>query len=166
MKSGKRIGIFLIAVLAGLLGLYMYKKYRVAPSISLLKQEVIDAAGKKSTLETYNGKALIISYYASWCGDCIKELKELNAIKDTALPNVTVVCITDETAEKLINFQTSRKFPFEFYRIARPFSDIGVHTIPVTYLLNKKGEVIYNKVGAVKWKDASFREYAKKLLGN
>jgi peroxiredoxin len=166
MNSGKRVGIFMALVLAGLLGLYLYKKYRIAPSIPLLEQQVIDAAGNKSDLSAYKGKALIISYYASWCGDCIKEMKELNSVKAEALPDVEVICITDEPAEKLISFQQSRGFPFAFYRIGRSFHELGIHTIPVTYLVDKKGEVVYNKVGVVKWKDDSFLAHAQKLLND
>jgi peroxiredoxin len=165
MNSSRRVGIFIALVLTGLFGLYLYKKYRIAPSIPLLEQEVIDASGNKTNLQAYKGKALIISYYASWCGDCIKELKELNSVKK-ALPGAEVICITDESAEKLTGFKENKNYPFAFYRIARSFNELGIHTIPVTYLVNKKGEVVYNKVGAVKWKDDSFLAHAQKLLND
>lgn len=164
MNSKRRVGIFFLLVIGGLLGLYMYKKYRIAPSIPLLQQELYNENGEKTNLLSYKGKPLIISYYASWCGDCIKELKELNAVKDQEFPGVTVICITDETQEKLVNFKSNKGYNFIFYRLPVSFSEIDIHSIPVTYLVNPKGKMVYNKVGAVKWKDEAFREYAKKLL--
>jgi thiol-disulfide isomerase/thioredoxin len=164
MKSGKRIGYFMLAVIVLLVALFYYKKYRVAPSIPLLTQELIDEQNIKTSLEQYKGKPMIISYYASWCGDCRKELKELNEVIDADLKNVRVICITDEEQQKLISFTAAHNYPFQFYRLTKRFSDINIHSIPVTYLVNSKGEVVYNKVGAVKWKDKSFMEFAKKQL--
>lgn len=164
MNRNNKIALFLLLVVGGLIGLYMYKKYRVAPTIPLLSQEVFDEQNTKIDLASFKGKPLIISYYASWCGDCIKELKELNEVKEANLKGITIICITDETQDKLISFKTKRNFPFKFYRINKSFDEMGIHSIPVTYLVNAKGEMVYNKVGAVQWKDHSFMQYAKKML--
>ncbi len=164
MNRNNKIALFLLLVVGGLISLYMYKKYRVAPTIPLLAQEVFDDENAKVNLDSFKGKPLIISYYASWCGDCIKELKELNEVKEEHLKGITIICITDETQEKLISFKTKRNFPFQFYRINKSFDEIGIHSIPVTYLVNAKGEMVYNKVGALQWKDFSFMQHAKKML--
>ena len=164
MSSGKKVGLFLLILAAGLVGLFLYKKYKIAPDLPVMQQELYTENGEKTSLASRRGKPLIISYYASWCGDCLKEMKELNAVKDTALANVEVVCITDEMPEKLIAFKNKHSYPFSFYRIAKPFNEIGIYTIPVTYLINSKGEMVYNKVGAIRWKDPSFIQYAKKQL--
>ena len=164
MSSGKKIILFFVVIAGGLLGLYMYKKYKVAPTLAILKQELFNEKGEKLTLSSNQGKPMIISYYASWCGDCLKEMKELNEVRDTALADIAVICITDENIEKLISFKTKYAYPFSFYRIGKRFSDIEIYTIPVTYLINSRGEVVYNKVGAIRWKDPSFLQYAKKQL--
>ncbi|HEY1041090.1 MAG TPA: TlpA disulfide reductase family protein [Bacteroidia bacterium] len=164
MSSGKKVGLFLLLLAAGLVGLFLYKKYKIAPDLPIMQQELYTENGEKTTLSGRKGKPMIISYYASWCGDCLKEMKELNAVKDTALANIEVICITDEPAEKLTSFKNKHMYPFSFYRIAKRFNEIGIYTIPVTYLINSKGEMVYNKVGAIRWKDPSFIQYAKKQL--
>lgn len=164
MNRNNKIILFFVLVLAGLTGLYMYKKYRVAPTIPLFTQKLLDETGAAVDLSSYKGKPLIISYYASWCGNCITELRDLNEVKEANLKGVTVICITDDPEDKFLDFQVKHPYPFEFYRLPVPFSTIDIHAIPVTYLINSKGEMVYNKVGELQWKDDSFMQYAKKLL--
>ena len=164
MSKGKRVGLFLLSVTVILIGLFFYKKYKVAPELPVFSQELFTESGEKVKLSSKTGKAMIISYYASWCGDCIREMKELNAVKDTALKNVDVICITDDPGEKLVAFKNKHAYPFQFYRINKRFNEIGIYTIPVTYLVNARGEVVYNKVGVIRWKDPSFLQFAKKQL--
>ena len=51
MNRNNKIALFLLLVVGGLIGLYMYKKYRVAPTIPLLSQEVFDEQNTKIDLE-------------------------------------------------------------------------------------------------------------------
>ena len=164
MNSGKRVVLFFIAVVIGLTGLFLYKKYNVAPDLPIMQMDLYDETGQKTNLQSKKGKPMIVSYYASWCGDCRKEMKELNTIKDTALAGVEIICITDESTEELISFKNKQNYSYTFYRIDKRFSDIEIYAIPVTYFINSKGEMVYNKVGAIRWKDASFIQYAKKQL--
>ena len=162
--NSKKILILIVVVAAALFGLYRYKKYRVAPTIELFKQEVFDENDQKINLESYKGKKLIITYYASWCIDCLKEMKVLNEIKPTELNDVTVIAITDESAEELISFKTKKQYPFTFLRLNKSFDKINIYTIPVTYIINTKGELVYEKVGAINWKDASLLNHIKALF--
>lgn len=162
----RKLKIFFTIFLIGLAALYFYKKYRVAPSFPLAQQEVTDISGNKINLGSVINKPTIISFYASWCGDCIREMNDLQAISDKELNGINIICITDESMEKLLAFNEKRKYSFRFYRINKSFNELGINTIPVTYLLNSKGTVVYNKVGLVKWKDDSFLQFAKTQLTN
>ena len=164
MSSGKRVALFLSLVALGLIGIFLYKKYKVAPTLPIMQQDLYDETGQKTSLQTKAGKPLIVSYYASWCGDCLKEMKDLNTLKDTELKGVEIICITDESVEKLNSFKKEHNYSYSFYRINMHFSDISIYTIPVTYFIDSKGEMVYNKVGAIRWKDASFLQFAKKQL--
>ena len=41
---------------------------------------VTDFSGKTSTLASHLGKPTFISFWASWCGPCLKEMPELNTV--------------------------------------------------------------------------------------
>ncbi len=164
MNSSQKVILFLCIVVAGLIALYEYKKYRVAPTIDLFKQELYNENNEAVYFELYKGKKLIVCYYASWCGECLKEMEMLNKIKTTALNDVDVIAITDEEVDKLIRFKNKKNYPFTFLRMKDPFSKINIYTIPVTYIISRKGELVYEKTGAINWKDASFVAHVKSLM--
>ena len=153
----------MIAIL-GVIGLYFYNKYNVAPTINIAKLDVIDQDTNKFDICSLKGKKVIVSFYASWCPNCIEELKVLNSIKNQKLADIEVLAITDESIEKLVAFKTKTQYPFTFLTITGQFPEIGINSIPVTYLLNTKGEIVYNNVGYVEWNDESTLEHLKSLM--
>jgi peroxiredoxin len=163
MTKKKTYIILMIAIL-GVVGLYFYNKYNVAPTINIAKLDVIDQDTNKFDISSLKGKKVIVSFYASWCPNCIEELKVLNSIKNQKLADVEVLAITDESIEKLVAFKTKTQYPFTFLTITGQFPEIGINSIPVTYLLNTKGEIVYNNVGYVEWNDESTLEHLKGLM--
>jgi peroxiredoxin len=162
--NSKKIILLVVVVLAALFGLFRYKKYRMAPAIELFKQEVYDENNEKADLSAYKGKKLIISYYASWCGDCLKEMKTLDEVREAELKDVVIIAITDESLEKMVRFKEKEQYPFTFLHLNKSFDKINIYTIPVTYVINTKGELVYEKVGAINWKDPSLMSHVKALF--
>lgn len=156
--------IILILAILGVVGLYFFNKYNVAPVIDIAKLEVVDQDTNKFDISSLKGKMVIVSFYASWCPNCIEELKTLNSIKNTKLSNVEVLAITDEGMEKMVDFKTKKQYPFTFLTLTNSFSSLGIVSIPTTYLLNTKGEIVYNKVGYIDWDDESNLNHLKSLM--
>ncbi|MES2762188.1 MAG: TlpA disulfide reductase family protein [Bacteroidota bacterium] len=156
--------IILIIAILGVVGLYFYNKYNVAPTINIAKLDVVDQDTNKFDIGSLKGKPVIVSFYASWCPPCKEELQALNKIKDQKLQGIEVLAITDESIEKLVEFKNKTQYPFTFLTLTNLFSDIGIASIPVTYLLNAKGEIVYNNVGFIDWEDESTREHLKSLM--
>ena len=154
MTKKATYGILLIAILA-VAGLYFYNKYNVAPQIEISKLEIIDQDTVRFDFNTLKGKKVIVSFYASWCPNCIEELKLLNKVKPNKLANVEVVAVTDESLTELSTFKDQKGYPFTFLKLNNAFGNIGIASIPTTYLLNTKGEIVYNKVGYIDWEDES-----------
>lgn len=162
--SKKTTYIILVIAILGVVGLYFYNKYNVAPTINIAKLDVIDQDTNKFDIQSLKGKKVIVSFYASWCPNCIVELKTLNSIKSQKLADVEVLAITDESIEKLVAFKTKTQYPFTFLTLTGQFPEIGINSIPVTYLLNTKGEIVYNNVGYVDWNDESTLTHLKSLM--
>lgn len=154
MKKWWPLGAFIVGL--SLVLLYEYQKYRVSPTIDLFAQSYTDAQGNKVDLNIYKGKKIIYSFFGTWCGECVLELKHLNEVVEKGeLQDIKVIVVSDEELWKINNFMERKKYPFIFLHINKPFNELGVNAIPVNYLINAKGEVTYSKVGALKWKDHS-----------
>lgn len=162
--TSKKASILLFILIAGILGLYFYNKYRVAPSVELQSLPIITESGESFNWEAIKGRKVIVSFYASWCGDCLKELKILSSVKSAELNDVDVLAITDESIEKMIDFKTRKQYPYTFLKLKKSFNEIGIYSIPTTYIVNTKGEITLKTVGYIDWKDASTIHRIKALL--
>lgn len=161
--SKKLIPILFVLIL-GFVAFYFYNKYKVAPSVDVSKLSLYTLDEKPFDINTLKGKKIILSFSASWCGNCIREMNTLKKIKDTELDDVEVIIIDDEPMEKVIKFKEGREYPFTFLKLDNAFPNIGIHSIPVTYFYNTKLELTGNEVGEIDWLDASTREHYKQIL--
>jgi len=158
----KWINLFLL-ILALIAGLYFYNKYNVAPDIKLNELNLSTTDGGKFDINTLKGKKLVIAFYASWCGNCLEELEEINKIKNTELQDIEIICITDESLELLNDFKNKKLYPFTFLKLNTRFSEIGIYSIPVTYIVNKDLKIVKEQVGYLHWDDPSTLNHIKGL---
>lgn len=162
--SDRKIYRILIFLVLFIIGMYFYNKYKVAPSIKINQLELIDGDSKPFHPDSLKNKMAIVSFYASWCPECIRELKTLNSVIKDKLGNVSVFAITDESLENMVRFRDKKQYPFTFLKLQKSFRDIEVYSIPTVYLLNKKGAVVYQHVGFINWEDESTRNHLLKLM--
>lgn len=161
---GKKHFLFIVLVAGvALIAFYFFHKYRMAPEINIKQLGVLTENGEPFDMNALRGKKLIVSFYASWCGNCIQELREINKIKAAELSDVELVCITDEPIEKLLEFKERTGYPFLFLKLQKQFPEIGIHSIPVTYIVNQDMEVEEEHVGYIDWNDASTLNHIKSL---
>lgn len=110
-----------------------------------------DASTDGFNLEDYKGEWLIINYWATWCGPCLKEIPELNTLAKTHQGEISVLGVNYDknTGEQLtqdiammgIEFETLEKDPAAVLKLSRP------EGLPVTYLYNPEGEMAAKLVG-------------------
>lgn len=159
--------IFVAALLAiALLGFYLYKKYRVAPDLQFRNLPLSDLQGNETTLQSFAGKPLVLSFAASWCGPCINELSSLREASAAVLPFANVVVVSDESPENILRLKELGNFPFEFMQLDQQFSDVGIHSIPTTYIFNSQGKVVKEHVGFIDWNDPSSRQHLISLMSS
>lgn len=157
--------IVISLIILFMIGFYFYNKYNSAPTINLEQLQVVDENNQPFSLKTLTGKKVIVSFYASWCPNCIDELKVINDIYAQKLNDVTVLCLTDESIEKMVSFRDKKQYnAFTFLKLTKPFNEIGINSIPTVYLLNTKNEIVYDQVGYIDWQDESTLSHLKALM--
>ena len=142
--------LFLTLVLTILLiSFYSYKEYNIPPTIAFEKLTLTDLEGNPTSLQNYAGKNIFISMWAPWCRDCLEEMPALQFVKEQLIEEDFVfLAISDYDIKKEKQF--SEKFPYEFdyLHLTEKFSAINIHAIPTNYIINKNGNIVYQKVGA------------------
>jgi len=100
------------------------------------------------------GKYLIVTFFTTYCQPCIKEFPSFLKIKQEAGNNVEILLVSvgQDSRDDLKRFRLKHNIPgFEMVRdkystIRQPF---GVtDKVPVTFMANPKGEVIFSQFGA------------------
>jgi hypothetical protein len=59
--------------------------------------------------------------------------------------------ISDEPVEILKNYKNNTALPMKIYHINTSLQEIGIHTFPTSYLINKEQEVVYKATNVQDW---------------
>ncbi len=114
-----------------------------------------DQYGKKHSLEEYKGKVVVINFWATWCGYCVRELPEFEKVyKEFGSNKKDVVILgvagpktkenpnnVDVEKDKIISFLKKKNvtYPTLMDEAGKSFDDYGVKYFPTTYVINKNG---------------------------
>lgn len=123
----------------------IYSKFIVSPDIPLNQLEVLDLKGNSIELTEFQGKPLVVNYWATWCAPCLKEFPYFEEVKQRFGNEVNFVMISDEAIEKITSFSNSKPYSFNFLKSSKKLSEYGLNEItalPTTYFYNAQGNLI------------------------
>ena len=120
---------------------------------------VTDMNGKKiNTAElSNNGKPFIISFWATWCKPCVKELTTISEVyqdwqEQTGVKLIAVSIDDSRSSAQVKTLSNGKNWEYEI--LLDQNSDfkraMNVNAVPHTFLVNGKGEVV--------WQHTSFSE--------
>jgi peroxiredoxin len=114
---------------------------------------IVSDDGAQLSSSVYAGKAVLITFFATWCPSCQLELAE---IEKTLWPNmkdredIAFLAIGREHSDaELAKYNEKKGFTFPLYpdKNRQIFDAFAVKFIPRTYLVDKSGRIVYIAVG-------------------
>ena len=130
-----------------------FSQNRTLPSVKVknLKGSLINI----QTIEN-DGKPIVISFWATWCKPCKKELNAIAEVyeewqDDTGVKLVAISIDDSRSASKVKPYVNSSGWEYEIY--LDPNRDLsrslGVSTVPHTFLLDGDGNIVWEHRGYI-----------------
>ncbi len=126
--------------------------------------ELID--GSTVTLSDFKGKPVIINFWATWCGPCVKEMPAFERLKENYGDEIGILAVNcGEDADTIKDFADANGYTFpialdEEYQVSMLYP---TNSIPYTVVINGNGKVTHVSSGAVD-ADTMYERY-KEALG-
>lgn len=126
---------------------------------------VQDATGASHALHDYQGRNLLVVFWATWCPACNQEIPHLIQLRD-AFPEkeLGILAISNEPIERLKQFAEVRGINYtvasmDGAMLPPPFGQVSA--IPTTFFIDQNGAVKFAALGLIPLDDAKAILHAK-----
>jgi peroxiredoxin len=160
--------LFLLAFTIFTFSAWAQKDAQTMPNLVLK-----DMNGKSRNMEDFSksGKITIVSFWATWCSPCKKELNNIHDVYDDwknkyDLQLVAVCTDNARNTQKVKPYVDGQGWEFEIIMDVNQDLQraLNIVQIPHTFLLDQNGKVVYQHSGYVEGDEFALEEKIKTLM--
>jgi thiol-disulfide isomerase/thioredoxin len=138
-------------------------------SYQVLKLNLADADGRPQPLQQWDGKLLVVNYWATWCPPCREEMPGFSRLQTRlSAKGVQFVGIGIDVPDKVRQFRDSKKINYPLLvgglDVAGTSVELGnkQQALPFTAVFGRQRELIAVKLG--QWSEADLERELQKAL--
>ena len=102
------------------------------------------------TISKHKGTVVVVSFFASWCMPCLKEIPELRILREKYSDDELVLLgvSVDDDGYKLAQLMSKMHFNYPIYWAEPDVSSVfQISAIPKVMVYNQRGALVLNHVG-------------------
>jgi thiol-disulfide isomerase/thioredoxin len=129
-------------------------------SAGFFNQSLPDLSNSAQPMRQWQGKTVIINFWATWCAPCVEEMPELSALqKEIGMLNMQILGIGIDSPANIRDFSAKHQIAYPLYLAGMGGSDLArafgndAGGLPFTVLLAPDGTVKKTYLGRLKFKE-------------
>ncbi len=130
---------------------------------------LMDLDGTAHSLSQYQGKVVFLNFWATWCGPCKVEMPAMEALyQDFQSQGMEILAVSVDQQGAVVTrpFQEAMGLSFPIlhdsdYQVGLTY---GARTLPMTYVIDRKGVIRQRVFGARDWNGPEARKLMSELL--
>lgn len=117
--------------------------------------------GEEVSLSDYEGKNVLLAFFATWCPTCNYEMDELNKFSKTKNDNLEIIAVNltsqEQSKEDVKKFVEEKDIQFNVLldEDSELMEIYNIFTIPTNYLIDEKGNIVDVILGEITEKELS-----------
>jgi thiol-disulfide isomerase/thioredoxin len=124
-----------------------------------------DIKGNTLDLTDYSKETIFISFWATWCPPCRAEMPSIQRLYNLYNGKMKMFLITNEEKTKVKSYL--REFGYElpvYFQKSPAIGTLDVNSLPTSFLISSKGEILVHKKGAANWDSMDFKKKLENIL--
>lgn len=128
------------------------------------------AVGKNATplnFADYRGRIVVLNIWATWCMPCMAELPSFGklAAHYSGDKDVAVICLSQESADTIFKSRGALDSEAPIFSLSgHPLPSIyKTDSIPATFVIDKRGMIVFKHVGSTDWSHPSVIKFIDSL---
>lgn len=122
------------------------------------KGEIVD-------LGDFQDQPIFLNFWATWCPPCIAEMPSIERLEKEYGDQVHFILVSNENQNITQKFLKEKQLNLSTYQALEQEPELlRSNSIPITYIINKKGEIIAKESGSSKWDSDSVKKLLDQLI--
>jgi len=144
---------------------------RVVPKVGSVAPDfqLYDLEGNEVTLTEYRGRVVLVNFWATWCGPCRVEMPAMERLyRQFRRGDFEILAVSTDAQGPAVTkpFKESLGLTFPIlhdsdFRVGVTY---GARTLPMTFLVDRRGIITHRIFGARDWRSPEARQLIHTLL--
>lgn len=164
------VAMAIVALGVGIAGYHFGQDQTPSGGFQVLKLRLADADGRPQGMQQWEGKILVINYWATWCPPCLEEMPGFSRLHQQYLAKgVQFVGIGVDLPDKIRHFRDSTKisYPLLVGGMDAVSSSVELgnkhQALPFTAIFDGQRRLLAVKLG--RWQEADLERELQALIG-